>query len=55
MKITNLERLELYDITPEGLGILVMVNSNTNKSKYLQALKILFSVIKRSLNFSQTF
>ena len=38
MKITNLERLELYDITPEGLGILVMVNSNTNKSKYLHEI-----------------
>ena len=38
MKITNLERLELYDITPEGLRILVMVNSNTNKSKHLHEI-----------------
>lgn len=38
MKLNNIERAELYKVTPELLGVLIMINSNTSKSKYLHDL-----------------
>ena len=38
MKINNIDRCKAYNITPEWLGVLTFINSNTTKTKYIHLI-----------------